>query len=263
MNPYINKLPRIGKYFFLTGMMAIAIQHFVFNDFVLGRAPAWPMHVPGKTLWAYITGSFFFITGLMIIGNIQARRVALMAAALIFVWAFLRYLPIVVSDSLLAPSWTSAGKAIVFIGGLLVIAATASNFKSQGRQSKIQSINSNVSLIAAGRICLSLFLLITGLQHFIYVEFVASLIPEWFPGNAVFWTYFAGVALLCGGLGLLIPKTAALAAFLSGTMIFSWFWIVHLPRAVESLSDNIAVFEAFAFSGIAFILIKADNLKQE
>jgi uncharacterized membrane protein YphA (DoxX/SURF4 family) len=87
-----------------------------------------------------------------------------------------------------------------------------------------------------------------------FTAFVASLIPGWFPGNAVFWTYFAGVALIAGGIGLFIPLTARLAALLSGLMVFSWFWIVHIPRTLLSVSDGIAVFEALAVSGIAFVI---------
>jgi len=87
-----------------------------------------------------------------------------------------------------------------------------------------------------------------------HTEFVASPIPTWFPGDAVFWTYFAGVALMSGGIGILIPQTARLAALLAGLMVFSWFWIVHIPRTFVGVSDSIAVFEALAVSGIAFVL---------
>jgi hypothetical protein len=37
-------------------------------------------------------------------------------------------------------------------------------------------------------------------------------------------------------------------------MVFSWFWIVHIPRTLFSVSDGIAVFEALAVSGLAFVL---------
>jgi hypothetical protein len=74
------------------------------------------------------------------------------------------------------------------------------------------------------------------------------------PGDAVFWTRFAGVALIAGGAGLLLQKTAPLAALLSGAMVFSWVWIIHLPRIFASVSDGIAIFEALAVSGVAFVL---------
>jgi hypothetical protein len=60
--------------------------------------------------------------------------------------------------------------------------------------------------------------------------------------------------LVAGGLGLFLPQTAALAALMSGLMVFSWFWIVHLPRTLLGISDSLAVFEALAVSGIALVL---------
>lgn len=137
----------------------------------------------------------------------------------------------------LSGAWTSAGKALVFAGGALAVSGWRPGWS-----------------IPIGRCTLGLFLLIGGVQHFLFAKFVASLIPAWFPGNATFWTYFAAVALICGGIGLLIPHTARLAALWSGIMVFSWFWIVHIPRVTVGMSDQIAVFEALAVSGIAFLL---------
>jgi hypothetical protein len=95
---------------------------------------------------------------------------------------------------------------------------------------------------------------ISGIQHFIYTNFAASLVPAWIPGDARAWTYFTGVALIAGGTGLNIPVTSRLAALLSGLMVFSWFWIVHVPRTSVSVSDGIALFEALAVAGIALLL---------
>jgi uncharacterized membrane protein len=67
---------------------------------------------------------------------------------------------------------------------------------------------------------------LTGLQHFRSLEFVATLVPAWIPGDAFWWGRFAGVALIAGGVGLLSPRTDALAALATaGLMIFSWFWM--------------------------------------
>jgi hypothetical protein len=51
--------------------------------------------------------------------------------------------------------------------------------------------------------------------------------------------------------------SATLAGLLAGLMIFSWFWIVHLPRVRTSVSDGIALFEALMFSGIALVVAGA------
>jgi hypothetical protein len=115
-------------------------------------------------------------------------------------------------------------------------------------------LNAREGFVIAGTICLAVFMVNNGIQHFLYTEFVAALIPPWFPGNAVFWTYAASVFLFCGAAGMLYRPTAGIAALLTGVMVFAWVWIVHVPRVHVGVSDQIAVFEAPAIAGMAFMI---------
>lgn len=249
----MEKLTVIGRIFFALALIGLGIEHFIFQDFITGRAPAWPESIPGKLVWAYLTGLIFIVVSMAIFSGKKVRYATIFAGALVLLWAFIRHIPVVASDSFLSGAWTSAGKALTLFGGFWAIAATFPKEKGDNTV-LLKFLNLGSEFITLARICLGIFLLITGTQHYLATEFVASLIPGWFPGDAVFWTYFAGVALIAGGLGLFIPKTACWAALLSGLMVFSWFWIVHLPRTFASVSDGIAVFEALAVSGIAFVI---------
>lgn len=242
---YGRRLAVVGRFFFALALAGLGVEHFIFNEFVTGRAPGWPQGVPGGVAWAYVTGVVFVATAAAILLGSRARSAALVAAGLIVGWALLRHIPVLIDEAFLCPAWTRAGKALVFAGGALAVAATFPGGRTPDGPSP---------LIIAGRVCLGLFLVITGIQHFMFTRFVAQLIPPWFPGDPVFWTYFAGVALIAGGVGLFVPRTTLLAALLSGLMVFSWFWIVHIPRTLLSVSDGIAVFEALAVSGIALVL---------
>lgn len=249
----MKKLTFVGRTFFAIALIGLGIEHFMYQDFITGRAPAWPESLPGGLIWAYCTGVAFVVAGVMILSGKKARSAAIGAGVLIFLWALLRQVPVVAADSFLSGEWTKAGKALTFTGALLAIAATFPKIDSRNNR-LLKFMNLEGEFIVVGRVCLGLFLLLTGIQHFMFTEFVATLIPGWFPGSAVFWTYFAAVALIAGGVGLFIPQTARLAALLSGLMVFSWFWVVHLPRLSVSVSDNIAIFEALAVSGIGLVL---------
>jgi uncharacterized membrane protein len=176
---------------------------------------------------------------------------------LVFVWALLRHLPIVAADAFLAGSWTRAGKALTMVGGSFAMAGTFAPIPSENAGGWRRHANATEPFVRLGGICLGCFLIIAGLQHFKFTSLVVSLIPAWFPGNSTRWAQFAGVALIVGGLGLLFRRSAMLAGLMTGLMIFSWFWIVHLPRMFTSVSDGIAVFEALAFSGIALVVAGA------
>ena len=246
--------PRVGRAFFAIALIGLGIEHFIFGEFVTVRAPAWPESIPGGAIWAPLTGLAFAVAGAAVLLGRRARSAAILAAVLIGAWALLRHIPVLAAAAFLSPAWTGAGKALTLTGGALAIAATFPATDISRRTTLRKLTNLRGEFMVAGRLCLGVFLVITGIQHFKYTTFVASLIPAWFPGNAVSWTYFAGVALIAGGIGLFIPRTARLAALLSGLMVFSWFWIVHIPRTFVSVSDSIAVFEALAVSGIAFVL---------
>ena len=249
----VSRLIPIGRLFVALAFLGMGIEHFIFQEFITGRAPAWTAPLPGKALWAYGSGAAMGGAGLAILIGKKGRPLVMLAGILILLWALLRHLPIVAADTLLAGSWTRAGKALMLFGGTFAVAATLP--AESGRpKTLLPLINRSDEYILLGRICLGIFLIISGIQHFIFTRFVVTLIPGWFPGNAAWWAWFAGGALLAGGVGLLLPRAAAPAALLSGLMVFSWFWIVHIPRTFVSVSDGIALFEALAVSGIAFVL---------
>ena len=244
----------VGRTCFALALIGLGVEHFIFGMFVTGRAPVWPEAVAGGTLWAYLTGLVLIAIGLTTLAGRNVRPAALAAAALIGVWALARHIPVLATAAFLSGAWTRTGKALTFTGGALALAATSPHISIARHSTLLALANLERGFIVAGRICLGSFLVISGIQHFLFTPLVVSLIPSWFPGSPLFWAYFAGVALVAGGIGLFVPFTARLAAALSGLMLFSWFWIVHLPRTFMSVTDGIALFEALAFSGVAWML---------
>jgi uncharacterized membrane protein len=260
MTNLLDNLARPGRLFFAGAMAAFGARQFFYGDFIPGRAPGWPGALPGKLAWAYISGAVLIAAGLAIAAQVKARWAAIITGLLILVWALLRHIPEVAA----APSGitvTATGKALALFGGAFAVAGSIAGptSKVQGRRSNEGSLLTDDRLLLTGRICLGAFLILGGVEHFIYPQFVATLVPAWIPG-AYFWTYFAGVALIAGGAGMILPKTARVAAALSGLMIFLWVLLLHIPRAMtaadaaSSRNEWTAVFEALAMSGIAFVI---------
>jgi uncharacterized membrane protein len=107
-----------------------------------------------------------------------------------------------------------------------------------------------------GRYFLAVPMIVFGIQHFLYAEFVVGLIPTWIPGG-LFWTYFSGVALIAAGIGILLNVSSTLAATLLGLMIFSWILLLHIPRAFMSQGDSkefINIFNALMMAAGAVLI---------
>jgi uncharacterized membrane protein len=240
---------RMGLIFFSIATVAFGIQNFIYGDFVMGRAPSWPEHLSGGIVWAIVSGVLLIFSGITMMVKWKGWVASISVAIILLVWALGRH--ILMGHFHWGTEITQTGKAWTLFGGALAMATLMPDAYSdfQGR------------MLLIGRFCLAAFMILCGIEHFMFVEFVAQLVPNWIPVKS-FWTYFSGVALIAGGIGLLIPVTVRIAAILSGTMIFIWFVILHIPRAMYGQGDGnewVAVFEALAVSGIALVVSKSNG----
>jgi len=215
----MNNFLKYGRLFFALGIIALGVICLITGDFIIGRPPGWPANMPGKLIWADISGTIFIILGIAVILRKMAGAAALLAGAILLIYAFfLRYLPNMIGSPWETIVWTlNAYKTLALTGGAFIVAA--SFFREDGISiTGVQSGNQTAfykGLVSTGVIFLSLFLIICGISHFKYSEFVFGFIPAYIPFH-VFWTYFTAIALLAGGVGILIPRTRKLAAALSG-----------------------------------------------
>src|SRR5947207_11270337 len=95
----IARLAPFGRALFALSLIGFGIEQFLFCDFVPGRAPAWPAGLPGRAGWAYLTGALFIVCGVAILLGRRVRAAAMPVAALIFVWAFARQVPVALHDT--------------------------------------------------------------------------------------------------------------------------------------------------------------------
>jgi uncharacterized membrane protein len=252
--PRADALSRFGRFATGLALVAFGVANFIVGDFVAGRAPAWPVGMPGQHMWAYLTGIALILVGVCIATGRFAVRAAIGAAVLIAAWAFFRQLHFALHDQQFGGEWTKLGKALTFSGGLVGVAGS---FILAALESDDADIHRAWRMRAVGRVSLGAFLVASGVQHFLFTPFVSTLVPAWIP-NPTFWSYFAGVALIAGGLGLVNAATSRLAATLVGLMVLTWFFVLHVPRALAMNNRNewTAVIEAFAVSGIALALVQ-------
>jgi len=69
--------------------------------------------------------------------------------------------------------------------------------------------------------------IVFGIQHFMYAEFVATLVPAFMPFKS-FWVYLTGTAMIAAGISLIVDKLSALAALSLGSMLAGFIGLIHL-----------------------------------
>jgi hypothetical protein len=79
----------------------------------------------------------------------------------------------------------------------------------------------------SGRFLLALPMLIYPALHFVYLPFVAAIIPPWIPWHA-FWTIFTAITIFMAGLAILLGWHTQLAAFLLGVELLIFCLTIHV-----------------------------------
>jgi uncharacterized membrane protein len=107
--------------------------------------------------------------------------------------------------------------------------------------------------------------LVFGAQHFLYVDFVAGLVPAYFPARW-FWAYLTGAAMIAGGVSLITGVKARLAAALLGLMLLMFFLMIQVPKLIGGDSSAVnwtRVLQDFAIAAGSFMLAGILSKREE
>jgi uncharacterized membrane protein len=240
-----------GRLFYAMGIVALGLQHFYNADFIPVIVPSFPESLHGRFFWTCVVGMGLIITGAATMMGKAGRPAAILLGTALLALLVFRHIPVQAAANFRSlGAWTGAFKDLTLAGGAFAVAATLPGEKSPSADRRFTSF---------GCFAMAITCAVFGVDHFLYVDFVASLVPSWIPWH-VFWTYFCGAALVAAGAGMMLRIRARLASGLLAGMIFAWLLMLHIPRAiVQDYGSDLgnewtSVFEALAFSGIALIL---------
>jgi uncharacterized membrane protein len=248
------RIVAIGRLFFALGIAGIGFEHFFFGQFIPVVIPLWPGWIPGHAFWVYCVGALLLACAGAVLAGIQARVAAFVLGCLFLLSVLLLHVPArFLAGSFSLGAWTDAFKALTLSGGAFVVAGTLPKGDAGSSFNKVLD-----GLTMFGMYPVAVTMIVFGIDHFLYMPFVVTIVPAWLPWR-LFWAYLAGAALIAGGLGMIVRVKARLAAALLGSIIFLWVLVLHIPRAAADLygavgNELTSVFEALAFSGICFVL---------
>jgi len=229
---------------FAVAMAGIGLLQLIFQQVLIGRPAAIISNAVIVTVLAALSALALIVCAIQLWQEYPKPKLFLATSLFVFVFSGLSNLFFIVTQADYGFVLTSFGKAITLGSALLLF----SNLTGTGSP----SWSFNLS-----RICLGLFLTISGVQHFLFGDFVKFLVPRWIPFDS-FWTYAAGIALIASGLSLMANFKLNVIAQAAGWMVFLWLLVLHIPRAIAEPTANeiTAVCEALAVSMILLTLSK-------
>ena len=259
----MENLAKIGRWFYAISLVGLAGQQFYYGSFRPVFVPPFPSQIPGQVVLVYLFSLFLIGAAVALVLEKKVRTTMLFLGGMLLALFLFCHTPF---ELLFDPganqigNWNNALKDLSISGSAFIVAGCFSDGRVAGQKDR-GFFRPLEALIPFGSFFYSIMLVIFGIEHFLYADGVQNLVPDWIPGH-LFWTYFAAVALIGAGLAIIFRFKVKLIGILTGTMIFIWFLILHIPRAVAApVTDNgnelSSVFESLGCSGIAFVIAYA------
>jgi hypothetical protein len=236
-----------GRIIFAIAMVLFGVEFLLFAKGMAGPLPG-PPWARGGILLAWLCCAGFIVCGVSIAMGMMVQWAAMLLGGAVSLFALIRWVPDLVAHSHNPGPWTVVFELLAMSGGAFVLAASFSS-----------PVGAWSGLAAVGRYLVAVSLVIFAVQHFMYANFVATLIPAWIPRH-LFWAYFTGGAFVAAALSFVTGKMVRLSAGLLGLMFLLWVVVLHAPRVAASLRNGdeaTSLLVALAMGGVSFILAGA------
>jgi len=221
---------RKGQFLFGIAIAALGVENLICARLGLSvRGVPW---FPGNPFLACLTGIVLLAAGLSIAANVRARLTAALLGIL-----FLLYVPLLEAPKVIAKPMNMSVRTVFFetlamCASALILAGTLPSGGSFPRWDRVLD-----KLSRLGPYLFGVSSVVFGIDHFLGLVFIATLVPAWMHGG-MFWVSFTGAAFIAAGISIAAKWMDEWAGFLLGTMFLLWFLLLHSPRVVAAFRSH-------------------------
>ena len=246
----MKSIVKSGRYLFSLSIIGIGLVHIATGNFPVSLLP-FP-EFAGKMILVYLVGIGFIVGGI----SQCIDRVALPGAFLtgtIFLLLFIfPHLPKLLSDFSNPGEWTVAAETLALCSGAFIMIPLLVDIKNSAMK-----INPKLTgTIKVAPYVFALTLIVFAVQHYMYADFIAKIVPSWMPAR-LFITYLVMFAFILTSFNIFLNRRKRESAIVFGSMFLIIFAVLHVPRVLNNLhteTEWTSMFIALAMSGIGFML---------
>jgi hypothetical protein len=234
-------LTTLGRTLYALAILGFGVQYALYGHLRRGL-PLCPTWLHPNHILAYILAAIFIAAGLALLTTWRTLTVSLILGLLLLGSAglYLMHVNYVVYDG--------DGRTLFFECLSLASTALILHGLSAGASGRYS--------LLPGRLFFAVAMIIFGIQHFLYVRFLATLVPHYLPGHHL-WILATGLALIAAGLSIATTIEDKYAAYGLFVLFFGWLILLHAPRILHALHNGdewSSGFVVLAFSGTSLLL---------
>lgn len=225
-----------GRLIFGMAIAALGAEHLIWEHFgdpnlpLLRGAPFVPIIpflplTPGNHILMDVTGLVLLGAGVCMLLNYRVRVASILVGVLFLLCVLFLEAPRGLAAPLDVSLRTIFFETLAMGAAALILAGLHSSGPRNPAVSK---------LIGLGPILFAISSVVFGIDHFLVLKLIASLVPGWLPGH-MFWAYLTGAGLIAAGVSIAIRWLDYWAGFWLGIMFLSWVLFLHAPRTLSAL----------------------------
>lgn len=222
---------------FGVAIIALGAEHLIFAT---TAAKFFPAHfratvipvipwIPAHPWLAYLTGAALIAAGASILVNVKARTGALIIGGILLGAAIILHVP----QMLAVPrNWALRGQ----VCEMLALSSAAFVLAGMSPRASGRVRLSDSVLARVGRVLFGITAVVFGVDHFLALDLIASLIPAWMPAHLLIAS-LTGAAMIAAGVSILTRWMDEPAAFGLGAMFLLFVLTLHAPRVLAAPHD--------------------------
>ncbi len=239
-------LSTLGRVLFALAILGFGIQYALYGQLHRG-IPLCPIWLHPNTVIAYALAALCIAAGLALLTTWRTLTVSLILG-LVFLGTSLLYLMHVNYVAYDADGRTLFLECLSIAASALILHGLSAG--ASGRYT-----------LMPGRLFFAIAMIVFGVQHFLYVRYLSTLVPHYLPGHHL-WVLGTGLALIAAGLSIATTIEDKYAAYGLFILFLGWLVLLHVPRILHSLHNGdewASGFVVLAFSGTSLLLAASSS----
>jgi uncharacterized membrane protein YphA (DoxX/SURF4 family) len=204
-------------------------------------------HIPGVTIYAYITAVWMIAGGLAILWRRSARAGGAALAGIYFVFTVFWLPRLYWAPHILGYRIPVYVGVLAGVGSQLIVAAAGALVFASASLATRSSASSSPRMIRIARWIFGLCSIDFGLSHLMDIKDNLMYVPKWMPPGAEFWVIVTGICFVLAGLAILTGIQDVLAAWLLGLMFLA-FNAIALPQFIFADPKNHGAWGGYAYN---------------
>ena len=239
-----SALTTAGRIFYALAILGFGVQYALYGHLRRGL-PLCPIWLHPNTILAYALAALCIASGLALLTTWRTTTISLILGLAFLGTAalYLMHVNYVAYD----------GDGRTLFLECLSLAASALILHGLSSGSRYT--------LMPGRLFFAVAMIVFGIQHFLYVRFLSTLVPHYLPGHHL-WVIGTGLALIAAGLSIATTIEDRYASYGLFVLFFGWLVLLHIPRILHALhngDERSSGFVVLAFSGTSLLLAASSS----